>query len=248
MSRTAKELVERAAWWRRRPWPCVVLGVDPGATAGWCLAVPEAPGPGMVHPIHKSEAEQDFSIIRAKELDTGTRELEATVSLAVEAARRRGLQLVVSLEDWGSGGRLGIKTWLGLGAAAGAWTRAVLLAARESADVLTVKRSILRVQQATWRSRMVDESGDRSSGKYVPFDSEGWKRAATHSCAARFPYLQLDGANAAEAVLVAGYTMRSDELGRLLPDTYLRKHGFEPLPPPAPKLKKGTRTRDVERD
>lgn len=225
MKRTVQEQVERAAWWRRRPWPCVVLGVDPGAEAGTALLVPHRQSTRADTP----EAEGGFQVLWAREVGTMSRQLEATIQEAAVEARARGLHLVVSLEDWGRGGKLGIKTWLGLGAAAGAWKRATLLAAAEDCgDVLTVSRSILQVQQATWRSWMVEESGDRSTGRFVPFDSEGWKRAATRACAAHFPYLQLEGANAAEAALLAAYTLRSDELGRLLPATYLKRHGFEP--------------------
>jgi hypothetical protein len=248
VARTAKDMVERAAWWKRRPWPCVVLGVDPAAAAGWSLALPEPPPREKVGAAPGSDVELGYHVLCAAEVNTGTRALENAIQSAVKVARLRKLHLVVSLESWGSGGRLGINQWLGMGEAVGAWKRATLLAAQEGCgDVLTVTRSILRVQQSTWRSRMVDESGDRSSGKFVPYDSEGWKRAATRMCSIRFPYLQLEGANAAEAVLVAGYTMRSDELGRLLPDTYLRAQGFEPLPelPKAPK-KRATKTRAVE--
>lgn len=240
MSRTSKQLLERAAWWRRRPWPCVVLGVDPGARAGYAVAVPAAPPPGVLRG-GSGGAEQHLHVVRAAELDTSTRALEEALAFAVEVARAEEVHLVVCLEDWGRGGKLGIKTWLGLGAAAGAWKRAALLAAAEgSGDVLTATRSLLQVQQTTWRSRMVEESGDRSSGKFVPHDSEGWKRAATRECAERFPYLQLGGANAAEAALIAAYTLRSDELGRLLPPTYLRQRGFEP-PPEEKAPKRGRR-------
>lgn len=239
MSRTSKEMAERAAWWRRRPWPCVVLAVDPGARAGYAVAVPSSPPTKLMPRV--GEAELHLHVVRAGELETNTRALEEALLFAAEVARAEKLHLVLSLEDWGSGGRLGIKTWLGLGAAAGAWKRAALLAASEGCgDVLTVTRSILHVQQSTWRSWMVEESGDRSSGKFVPHDSDGWKRAATRECASRFPYLQLEGANAAEAVLIAGYTTRSEELGRLLPATYLRARGFEPLSPElVPKRRKG---------
>lgn len=239
MSRTSKQQVERAAWWRRPPWPCVVLGVDPAAEAGAALAVPQSTR------VDTSGDEEDgYTLLIAREVDTRTRAVEATLEEACEVARARGLQLVVSMESWGAGGRLGINQWLGMGEAVGAWKRAALLMAASGQwrDVLTLSRSILRVQQSTWRSWMVEESGDRSSGKFVPFDSEGWKCAATRACARLFPTLSVEGANAAEAALLAGYTMRSDELGRLLPETYLRARGFEP-PPPEPSTSKRRRPR-----
>lgn len=222
-SRTLKEQSERVAWWKRRPWPAVVLGADPAEKAGGAILVPRENGP---------------HVVEAREILTTSRGLEAFIMHAVEVARAEGLPLVAALETWNSGGRLGIKTWLGLGAAAGAWKRVLELAAREDCgDVLTVSRSIVEVPQVRWRSWMVEESGVQEAGKYRPFNSEEWKAAALRACAEHFTDVPLEGVNAAEALLVGAYVARSDELGRLLPATLLARHGYG-LPPPVPEGKK----------
>lgn len=213
--------VDRAAFWRRRPWPVVLLSVDCAATAGASILLPEehygeCPLVGGPH------------LWKLRELETSTRDLEATIQEAVKLAREREMQLVMALEQWGSGGRLGINQWLGMGAAMGAWTRALLMAAREGAeDVLTVSRSIIKVPQTRWRSWMIEESGTRGPDGFKPFDSEGWKKAATRTLVQLYPGVYLPGDNAAEAALLGVYASRSDELGALLPDRYLRQHGFE---------------------
>lgn len=231
-SRTKQELVDRAAWWRRKPWPVVILGLDPAEESGGTIALPkEAPG-GMGQPGGPY-------LWRAEEVNIYTRGVEGLVTAAVNVARQEGLQLVVCLEEWGSGGRLGIKTWLGMGAAAGAWKRTVALLAREDcADVLTPSRCLFSVPQTRWRSRMIEECGVRGAeGGFRRYTPEQWKKAAGDTVREMFPYVRLAGANAAESALIAAYAARSDELGRLLPSTYLRKHGFEPLPP-LPKQEK----------
>ncbi len=232
-SRTRLEMVERAEWWRRKPWPVVLLGVDPAESSGWTIALPEeAPrGLGMAGGPY---------LWRCEQVNIYTRGVEEAVEAAANLAQQRGLKLMVCLEEWGSGGRLGIKTWLGMGAAAGAWKRAVLLAAREERhkEVLTVSRCLLGAPQSRWRSRMIEECGIQVGDSFRRYTPEEWKKAAGDAMREMFPYVKLEGADAAESGLIAAYAMRSDELGYMLPDTYLRKHGFEPLPVQPAKEKK----------
>lgn len=222
MKRTAQERMERAAFWRRAPWPVVVLGVDPAEGAGAAIATPEEKLPGY-------HVEGGPEITISQEVATNTRALEAILDTAAGMARRKKLKLAVVLEEWGSGGKLGIKTWLGLGAAAGAWKRAVILAAMEQhKDVLLPRACLLSVPQTRWRSQLIEESGTRdAAGKYKNFTSEQWKEQAQKAVRGYFPLLEVPGPNAAEATLIALYGARCLELGELLPKWYLKEHGRE---------------------
>lgn len=237
--RTVKEQLERAAFWKRKCWPCVVLSVDSGATAGGTILLPAE---DMVR------MEDGPFIHRTAEIDSSTRDLENFIEEAVCVAREVKLPLVLVSETWNSGGRLGIDAWMGLGAEAGHWKRAFLLAAREGCDdVINVSRPVLRIPQVRWRSWMMETHGvyepdPKKPGekKYRPFNTDEWKRAATRTCSEMFPELKLNGANEAESVLMGVFAMRSDELGRLLPSKLLQEYGVPP-PPPAPEKKKKRR-------
>jgi len=211
--RTKKEQAAHAAWLLRDPWPVVVLAVDPGAVSGAAIVTPS-----------------DGGLVEHLEVvDPMTTRIEELLDDAADRARSLDAELILALEDWGSGGLVGIKTWLGLGATRGYWRRAAMLAARaELDDVLVQSRCCVHVNMRTWRGRMIDESGDRDEhGRFHPYDSDGWKRAATRTLARLQPHVRMSGADEAEAGLIGLYGIRSDEVGRLLPDRYLRARGFD---------------------
>jgi hypothetical protein len=167
-------------------------------------------------------------------VDPFTRDIERVFDAAIEVADDRDLDLVVAIETWGRGGPMGIEAWVGLGAARGYWKREALLRAAECPTRRLVKsRCLVDINMRTWRSQLHDEHGTKvphptkpGHFKHVPYDEEGWKKAATRLLADIAPRVRVDGADAAEAGLVALYAHRSDEVGKKLPITLLRKHGF----------------------
>lgn len=215
--RTRVAAAERAAWRAQRPWPVAVLGIDPGT---------EVSGAGLVLPDSAGE-DPDLRWIRS--VDPYTLQLEQVVEDAVQAARTRSLGLVFVLEEWGTGGPMGIDSWLGLGAARGHWLRAARLAATRHPDVLTRSRLWCYAHIQTWRSWMdvpaivVDENG-KTVRRNEP---EDWKKHATRRLAELCPRLRIDTADAAEAGLIALYGSRCDDVGKRLPTRLLAAHGLE---------------------
>ena len=212
MKRTRAQQAERDAWQERRAWPVVVLGVDPGAVAGAAIVAPDT---------------ASGRVVEASVVDPMTTELEDVVHRALDLAAGRDMELVLALEDWGSGGMMHIDTWLGLGAARGHWERVARMLA-PSTPRLVASRCCLRIRMTMWRSFMIPESGTRDAeGKFTRYDTEGWKKAATARLAELQPHVSLERADAAEASLLGLYAIRSDEVGRRLPDRTLRAHGFD---------------------
>jgi hypothetical protein len=218
--RTRAEQRSRAAWWDRTPWPCAVLGIDPGALAGATLGCPN----------YRAQP-ADVRIIWHRAIDSATRELERAVRDAACFAKENELQLVLVLEDWGRGGPLGIDTWLGLGAARGHWERAarLILDEMEGCPIRRTKPWV-RVGQTAWRSRMIESWGTSviapgGGSIFTPHDPAGWKLAARDAVK---EILGIDAVSddEAESILIAFYAMRSDEVGKALPKRLLRAHGF----------------------
>lgn len=210
---TKKWAAERAAWHARTPWPCLVLAVDPGIEAGASLVYPYRDNVG---------------VLWAREVKTYSRDVERCVNDAVCTAIRLSLRLMLSVEEWGRGGPLGIDTWIGLGEMRGAWKREYILAAPTSNGHIVPSTGVVRANMTTWRSYMIDETGDvDGDGKHQTFDSDGWKRAATRRCAELFPDLKIEGANAAESALQGAYAMRCDDVGARLSMRTLRAAGLE---------------------
>ncbi len=220
-TRKSKAQVRRdalAAWWDRPTWPCVILSVDPGREAG--AAVYRSWPFGLM-------------LERALEVDTYTDTLEDTVHWAAGLAGKHNLPMVTVLEDWGAGGHRGLAQWIGLGEQRGPWRRAAIMAAEY--HPMVTKGRIALVPQTRWRSRVIEETGYRDEDdKFHPFDADGWKAVAVHTA----PNLVVDGyvphgANAAEAVCMGFYAARSDEVGKLIPKTVLKRYGlsYTPLEP-----------------
>lgn len=228
--RTRVAEAERAAWRARPAWPVAVLGIDPGT---------DVAGAGLVVPSEGGAP----ALLWARSVGSYTRGIEEVLSAAIGSARARGLGLVLVLEEWGAGGPLGIKSWLGLGAARGHWLRAARLALVEGADdVLVASRLHASALTQTWRSMMDIPTSvvDPVTGERRRNEEEDWKRHATRRLAELAPGIWIDTADAAEAALIALYGSRCDDVGRQLPISLLASRGLER---PSAKVKKAKRSK-----
>lgn len=213
--RTKAQAAEREAWRARRPWPIAVLGIDPGATAGAALVLPDA-------------RFQTSELCWARTIDVDTLALECTIRDAIFQARDRELGLVLVLEEWGRGGPMGIETWLGLGAARGHWIRAARLLSLQHKE-LTASRLFCYAHMQTWRSWMdVPAVVTDTAGAVVRRNTpEDWKKGATRRISELAPKAMVDSADAAEGALIALYGSRCDAVGKRLPARLLKAHGFD---------------------
>lgn len=198
-----------ARWWDRGPWPCVLLAIDPGKVSGVAIVL-SRPG-GM-------------KLLQARVVDLHRdRGVEVAVENAVLASREHDLPLVLVLEDWGRGGPRGLAQWVGLGEARGPWRREFLIRAGEEADL--VKSRVVLATQSRWRSRVVPETGATEGEKWRPFTPEEWKAAAREAAQRHFLDAYVPPLDAAEAVCVAVYAARSDEVLSKIPKRVLDAHG-----------------------
>lgn len=171
-------------------------------------------------------------IVEASAVDTNTGQLEHFVDMAVAEAEALGVPLALVLEDWGAGGVMGIKQWIGLGEKRGPWRRAFIMAARHSKSVS--KGRVVMIHQGTWRGMMIGETGVLHPAMgWRAFESDEWKEAAQRWVRHHFdiPEDQVYEADTCEAILIGLYAMRSDELGKKLPKGHLANHGMG-YPPP----------------
>ncbi len=211
-----KRKEEHVAFFARDAWPVVVLSVDPGARAGASVIAPDT--------------SRRPKVVLNEAIDTSSRGVEAMVQHGIAIARARSMMLMLAIEEWGRGGPLGIDQWIGLGERRGIWKREFLLLGSETDEPSPVRQtdSILHVNARTWRSRMIFETGERVADTFRPFDTDGWKRAATRTLAQLAPGLEITSADAAESALQGLYAIRSDELGKRLGKRYLALHGCLP--------------------
>ncbi len=171
------------------PHPCVVLGVDPGATSGWAIISSK--------PVIMNDPDGTVSTnIMVGETRCMHRH---AVDLAIDVAHRAGLPLIVVAEKWTAGGWASHTALLGLGAAWGTWE----VALREAGHP---KRRIVRVCSQTWRARVI-------GGRQRP--TEAWK-AAAQACARRRFNIDM-GPDAADATCIALWGMYAGEVGAVLP-------------------------------
>lgn len=200
----APKLTRYQEWMQGELVECAVLGVDPGATAGAALSVWTRAG---------------HEILWAREVVTDSLEVDRAVEDACDAARAAQLPLVVAIEEWGKGGPLGIDQWLGLGAAAGAWKRAALLAADRRAPTIVRSRAVVRIGQRTWRSRIIPEAGTRRpDGSFKAHDTRGWKQAATARVVDLFGHrFGLISGDVAEAILLTHFATRDERIAAMIP-------------------------------
>lgn len=141
------------------PHPCVVLGVDPGATSGWAVMVR-----GMV-----TDA---IGVARTSD------ERRDAVSEAQRLALINALPLVVVAETWSAGGWASHATLLGLGAAWGAWRETL-------AEHGIPARRIVRVLTQTWRAAILG-GGNRRGGRDWKAEAIRWaERALGTRCPGR---------------------------------------------------------------
>jgi hypothetical protein len=123
-------------------------------------------------------------------------------SWAMSEAREWGLPLMVVAEKWTPGGRFaGARTMAGLGASWGLW-----LAALEDAGI--PKARIIRVHTQTWRAATI--GGGRG------IDTQEWKRRARVR-ASQEAGLLVEDDNAADAICIGLWAIRSGEVGAKMP-------------------------------
>lgn len=176
----------------------------------------------------------------AETVDPFTRSVEEIIEQTIEIAVARNMLVVLATEEWGRGGPLGIDQWIGLGERRGIWKRALRVTNH-------MPTKIVHINARTWRSHMIDETGDRSSGTFVAYDTDGWKRAATRVYTEVFDAPPpIETADAAEAALLGAYAIRSNEVLKVLGVRYLAAHGFEAsaeyvLPPESTKRQRKER-------
>lgn len=228
ITKAEKKRRDLAAWHRRYYWPAIIVGVDPGRQSGATVFV---------------SRRRTLKPIVSASVDTHSRDIESILEEAVDLAKDEKLPVVLMMESWGKGGPLGIEQWIGLGEARGIWRRAFTLAMKD-ADPLRVgpvklfsPSRVGYVNQRSWRSRMIEETGGTDArGKWIPFDSDGWKDAAIREVCRRTGWSpdRITGDDA-ESFLVGSYAAQSDALGKMLPKTHLARYGLTFPPAPAPE-------------
>lgn len=231
MGRTVAE-VRRSAlerWWDRE-WPVIVLGIDPGRSAGVAL-VESRPATGTIR------------LRWAREVDSYSLAVERAILDAYEYAEAREWPLVAAVEDWGAGGHRGLAQWVGLGEQRGIWLRAIYV---EGVRRAARKVPIVKVPQTRWRSRLCKTSGERANGEFHRFDSDRWKYEAYQAARRLFHGVESGelglGENASEAACIGYFGARADGTGKALGKRWLADNGlsFESLEPLIhPKSKRG---------
>lgn len=131
--------------------PCVVLGIDPGATSGWAVVLRGEPT-GAIG-IARTAIDRHHAIMSA-----------------IQIADRNSLPLVVVAEKWSAGGWASHTTLLGLGAAWGAWREALV-------ECGVSERRVVRVLTQTWRAAVLG-GGNRRGGRDWKREAVEWARRA----------------------------------------------------------------------
>jgi len=123
-----------------RPWDCVVLGVDPGAKAGWSIWLR---GKLVAHGTAGVDLDRILEVLHQ----------------ADDLAREDGCPLVVLGESWGRGGRMNPETAAGMGASWGPWEYG---ARSKRLGIGLSKARVVRVDQRTWRTDTFDAGFGRT--------------------------------------------------------------------------------------
>lgn len=186
----------------------MVLGVDPGATSGAGIVVPDASWRPRLVRVASCDVWDPAAV-------------SAVVADAFVEATRRGVDLVLACETWGAGGIMGINAWLGLGEARGVW-KAVFLAQGGT------RKRIVHVNMNEWRGAMLLETGQRDeTGKHVRFDTDEWKRQATRTLAELTEHrVEIPGADAGEAGCLALHAARMPAVLDALGKRYIARHSW----------------------
>lgn len=201
-------------WWSRPPWPCVIFSVDPGRQSGFSTIRSDRGG------IRLEAVGCVSDIFRG---DPG-----ASIRSAIDISILSDLPIVFVLEDWGAGGPMGIKHWVGLGEARGVWRHHIT---RICVDRLGTLPKFAKVTQSRWRSRVVTETGvletrEDGSTKWRAFSKEEWKEAAWRSARVHFLDSDIPPLDASEAACMGYYAARSDEIMMLLGKRHLSQWGY----------------------
>lgn len=172
---------------------CAILAIDPGKTSGYALHVP-----GRLALSGKTTSPEMCRVI---------------VETARDAASAVKRPLIVVAETWTTGDRIHDRrmraaTLLGLGAAWQSWYSAL-------AETGLPKSRIVRVNVATWRSKVIGGPMNRSS--------EEWKRLAAIHAEQRFPRRTTPiegrenvGDDEAEALCILAWALRAGAVGEAL--------------------------------
>ena len=203
VSKAAARRLALQQWWDRRPLPCILLSVDPGATSGATLL---DSGPGGIR------------LEECREVRLDSRDVESSIKNAINLHFDTGRPLVFAFETWGAGGMRGIDQWLGLGEARGVWRRE---ARAQCALKGVVHREVL-INMTRWRSRVIESAGGHDeTGKFQRFTPDEWKEAALKKAEDFFMDAVIPPYDAAESACMGIYAIRSDEVLKKLPTRVL---------------------------
>lgn len=182
---------------------CVILALDPGNTAGACIAsiniVDRTHGPT---PFFHGEDFRVESLFKVKQ-----RQEPGVVSRFVETVGADSY--VVAAESWSAGGWKSHKTLMGMGANWERWKTALL-------DQGVAERRIVRVLPREWRSAVLTRA---------KLTREQWKARAIDYVRREFGYEAND--DAAEAALIALWASKDRESLRLGATASRKKLGME---------------------
>lgn len=137
-------VASRLSW---KPWPCVILAIDPGARGGWAIGIE---GRRIASGVAASAEQRTSAIALAVRLQT-----------EVQPARF----LVVAAEKWQRGGWRSFESIVGTGAAWGRWAEQLELIAFPATR-------IVRVVPKTWRAPTI---GQVKGGREMQKRAATWR-------------------------------------------------------------------------
>jgi len=136
---------------------CVLLAIDPGATAGWALFV--------------------AGVLREVGIAKKATQRQAVVQAAIDLAATEGLSLIVVAEAWEAGGWKSHTAMIGTGAQWGRWQEQLEMVGHPV-------RRILRVTPQRWRSLVLKARTKDAAVAYCAARWEGFVFATADACEA----------------------------------------------------------------
>lgn len=181
------------------PHDCVILAIDPGRVSGWAIVSPRRAA---------TDTRQPVTVWSGQTTDGPKNHI---VEMARDIATNDVMRpLIVVAETWTAGNRehdrrMKAAVLLGLGAAWQRWVTAF--------DEIGVPKSrIVRVNTATWRSKVIGGPMNRST--------EEWKRLARMHAEQRFRERRqqdaIPGDDEAEALCIAAWAMYAGRVGEVV--------------------------------
>ncbi len=179
--------------------PCVIVAIDPGATAGWAIYLEG----------------RTVSWGAADSYDSAR--IERVLTEASTLAELHHLPLVVVGETWNRGGPMGLSAWQGLGAAWGAWQQAIKRMRANGRGQQLVASRVMRVSTSTWKAAFglsrVKRDAIKAASLAVVRDRLGI-------------HLAPDQHDVAEALLIGEWATRAGAVGAKLPKRVMVKRGL----------------------